>query len=165
MTFEQFTEYAKRTAIMQGRRFTEPDDDWAITVIVEHAGERPHVIPIPAWVSNDSDAKAALGWALGMSARVTHPTKLAMIQSTWMVMTDRTKAPDQDWERPKVMPRDHPDRIERLFILVVDPEVQHAHFADIHRRKRRPPVLGPWESIKDGEARGQLADPLVQAMR
>lgn len=160
MTFEQFVERAKRVAVMQGREFTQPDDDWSMTVLVEHNHEHVTAIRIPGWVSNDGDAKRTLGWALGRAAQATKPTKVALIQSTWMV-----EPYDEDPTRPRVMPKDHPDRVERLFILVCDPEVQHAHYADIHRRRRRPPVLGPWDSIKGGQAGGQLAEPLIEAMR
>lgn len=168
MTFEQFVEHTKRTAVMQGRQFTQPDDDWNMTVLTEHAGDtRPGTLPIPAWVSNDGDAKRALGWALGQAARMTKPLKVGLIQSTWVVEYDPSD-PDRepDPQHPRIMPHDHPNRIERLVVLVIDPEIQYASFADIHRRKRRPPILGPWVDFgPGGEAAGQLVDPLIEAMR
>lgn len=160
MTFEQFFEHVKRTAVMQGRRFTDPDDDWAITVLVEHPGERPYVIPIASWVSNDAEAKHMLGLALAGAARITKPTKIGMIQSSWMVSVERDQARD-----PKLRPSQHPDRVETLFVAIADPEVQWASSAQIHRRRRRPPVLGPWEDIKDGELDGQMFAPLIEALR
>lgn len=159
-SFAQLVEHAKRTAVMQGREFTRPDDDWSMTVLVVHPGdERPSVLRLPGWISNDDEAKQALGWALGAAARVTRPVLTALIQSTWMV--------EKEGYDPELEPRpsEHPERIERLFILVVDAEVEHAHYATIHRRRRRPPVLGEWKSYTDGQAAGRLVDPLRAAMR
>jgi len=165
MTFNQFAEHAKRIAVMQGRQFTHPDDDWTITVLVEHPGDqRPFVIHVPGWVSNDGDAKEVLGWALGQAARATKPTKVALIQSAWVVDRELTGRPYDPEHEP--MPRDHPDRIERLVLTVFDPEIAVMHWADIHRRRRRPPVLGPWAAApRDGFVSGRMATPLIDALR
>jgi hypothetical protein len=167
-TLDELVQHAKRLVKMQGRTFTRPDDDWTMTVLVVHPGdERPHVIPLPGWVSNDSDAKEALGIALAVAARLTKPLMVALISSTWMVEMDRNSGDvDAETGRVRVMPRDHPDRVEKMFIAVADTEVEEGHFATIKRRRRRPPVLGPWEEpFKGGELTGRLIDPLRQALR
>jgi hypothetical protein len=130
--------------------------------------ERPALIRLPDWVSNDDDAKQALGQALGTATRITKPLMVAMIQSTWVISKEND--PDrltlhEEAGRPRVMPRDHPNREEQLFVIVLDTEVSHAHYAPILRHRRRPPKLGKWQSYTDGEITGRLAAPLREALR
>jgi hypothetical protein len=163
-TFDQLTEAAKRHVLMQGRKFREPDDDWPMSLMLVHPGdERPALVRLPGWVSNSDEAKEALGKALGDLARLTKPLMVAMIQSTWVAPA----LPDEpDPEQPRVRPADRPDREERVLVIVLDTEIERSHFAAIRRRRRRPPVLGPWEQWphEHGIA-GRLIEPLREALR
>jgi hypothetical protein len=162
-TFAQLTEAAKQFVVMQGRKFTKPDDDWTMALMLVHPGDqRPQLIRLPGWVANDDDFKDAYGHALGVAARITKPLMVAMIQSTWVAPVRSGDIVD---DQVRVMPRDHPDRVERVLVVVLDTEIEQSWFATVKRRRRRPPVLEPWEQYEADGMVGRLIDPLREALR
>jgi hypothetical protein len=166
MTFDQFFEYAKAWAHADGRQFTEPDDDWLMRIVVDFYDEPPQSFQVPPWAMHDHDARSLLGRALAHATRLVKPTKVGLIQSSWMI--DYAKAP----HAPKVVepgfvaPSQSPHRFEAVFLFIMDQEVERAAYARIRRRRRRPPVLSHWLPVpRDAQATGHLSDPLREALR
>jgi hypothetical protein len=154
MKYREFAEWVKRYAEHYGQRFTNPLDDWPMSVVSEHPGESPHAFELPPWVANSDEAKRLIGPCIAAASQLSRPTKLALITSAWM-------APAGDHG---LRPADHPERWEAVMALVIDAERSEGHIARITRTAIGPPTLGPWEE-QTTEVSGRLADPLIQALR
>jgi hypothetical protein len=85
-TFDRFTEQAKRWVRREQRTFSQPDDDWDMSIGIDFPGEERHYFfRVPSPLANSEEGKDALAHALGMAVHQFKPTKLAIISSTWMV--------------------------------------------------------------------------------
>lgn len=169
MTFRQFVEHAKRGVIMNGRKFKHPDDDWLPVLIVELATERTAVCPIPTELFRDELGKDVLVEGVVLIARKMKARKLAMVLSSWISLVDMTTPEGYaiaEGIAPRVAPSQDPQRKEIVNLMVLDGERAEFHFAYIHRRRRKPPVLGPWEMWVQGQdgqtVEGRFADPRIQ---
>jgi hypothetical protein len=163
MTFDQFFEHVKGLVAREGRRMRDPDDDWRMTIAADFHDQEPHDFQPPEFMYADFDMRSRLGMALATAALITRPTKVGMSMSTWMVSSDEDPTISET-NQPR--PSTHPKRFEAVFIVVLDAEVTRSAIARIHRRRRRPPVLGPWEEHPRGtELESHLADPLREALR
>jgi hypothetical protein len=158
MTYREFAEHVKTKARRRARDFTEPTDDWPMTVVAEHPGEPPNDFDVPNWIVNSNRAKDALAVALAESARLTKPTKVALISSAWVIQRPL------DQPLPDKPPSEHPDRREVVIAVVADAERSEAWMAGIKRFQSKPPTLGAWESSEPGVG-GRLFEPLIEALR
>jgi hypothetical protein len=166
MTFDQFFEHAKALVYRDGRRFRDPDDDWMMRVVVDFPDEGPASFIVPPFMMATYDLRTLLGQALAGATRLVQPNKVALTQSAWLIDYKRTpNAPKHD-DPDFVPPSESPHRFEAVFLIMLDREVERGAYACIHRRRRKPPVLGPWEQMpREMMAQGHLSDPLREALR
>lgn len=158
MKFRDFVEFAKANVVDRRATFTRADDDWPITVVVDHPGDdEPHAFDLPGWIANSTEAKRFYTDAMGMAARVTKPTKIAFISSTWQVEYGR------DEPRPDLAPSQDPRRFEAVIVVAADAEIEEGWTARIKRRRYGPPLLGEW--TKADEVSGPVMDPWRDALR
>lgn len=68
-----------------------------------------------------------------------------------------------DLPRRLIEPRQHPERIEALWVHVFDAEITKSWNAQVTRRPQRPPRLGHW--VARGSVEGRIIDPILKAMR
>jgi hypothetical protein len=166
MTFDQFFEYTKGIVHREGRTFRHPDDDWRMHVAVDFVMEPVHSFTVPLFMMANYDARTLLGMALAHAAALTKPTKMALTQSAWLVDYKNTPDAPKPGDADFVAPSQSPHRFEAVFVVCLDQEIERAALARIHRRKRRPPVLGPWEQMpRDVQSQGHLTEPLREALR
>lgn len=171
MTYRQFVEHAKRGVIMNGKRFKHPDDDWLPVLIVEFHDERTGVVRIPPEAFRDEFGKDLLVEAIIAIASTMKCRKIAMVLSSWVSHIEKDSAEGEHalatGRFGRIPPSRDPNRKELLNLAVFDGERTEFHFAYIHRRRRKPPVLGPWEVWVQGEdgntVEGRFADPRIQA--
>lgn len=155
MTFREFVEFAKTDVERRRRTFARSDDDWPITIIVDHAGDAgPHAFDLPPWISNAPALRHAYAEAMAAAAGVTKPTKIGFIASTWQAV-----AKDDDDRAPS----ERPDRYEAVIVVAADAEVSEGYLARIKRRRYGSPLLGPWEEAD--EVSGWMFDPWRDALR
>jgi hypothetical protein len=157
MKWREFVEFAKSIPRERQTMFTRPMDDWPMTIALDHPGIEPIVFEAPTWMMNWSQAKHVYAEAMGDMARITKPTKIAFISSTWQVTVD-IGAPD-----PELPPSRHPNRKEAVIVVVADAEIATAFNAPIRRRKYGPPLLGEW--TESDEVSGPMMDPWRDALR
>jgi hypothetical protein len=165
--FNEFILHAQRLVEARGRRFRRAADDWPMQVVVDFGeGDEVVAVDIPDRMTADYDARTILGLALAGTARVTRPTKVALVHSSWYLAIDPNDPTTQQTSPEFVMPSDHPRRVEAVFINVLDAEIDATTFARIHRIGRRPPRLGSWVMMpREASADGHLINPLREAMR
>lgn len=167
-TFDQFAERVLLQARMVGRTFTKPDDDWAPVALID----TPRGIGVVAIDSDyfaDYESKRALAeLVLPTLVREHKARKLALVTSAWMsFLADRPEARDA-MTRGKLRPSQDPERIEVVWIIVMDAEVKRAWSAPILRSRRKPPRLGPWTTHSDSADRvvgGPMVESVIQALR
>jgi hypothetical protein len=158
MKWRDFVELAKTHPRERQRTFTRPDDDWPITVIADHPGDdEPYAFDAPTWIVDFEQARHAWAMAMATAARVTKPTKLALIASTWQVEIAK------DAPVPRLPPSRHPGRFEAVIVVVADAEIEEGWTARVKRRRYGSPLLGSW--TKADEVSGAMFDPWRDALR
>jgi hypothetical protein len=166
-TFDRFTEQAKRWVRREQRTFSQPDDDWDMSIGIDFPGEERHYFfRVPSPLANSEEGKDALAHALGMAVHQFKPTKLAIISSTWMVELKGDPPEKDDMLAGRLRPSQHPDRIEAVVLLVADQEITHVWRAKIIRSDDGPPDLEPWElQPVAAELSGRMIDPWRYLLR
>jgi hypothetical protein len=132
-------------------------DDWPMTIIVDHHDGKPFTLDAPPYMSDAVAFRRAFAAAVGQAARMTKPTKIAFISSSWQVEYGK------DDPTPKLPPSRHPNRKEAVIVVVADAEIEAAFTAPIQRRKYGPPLLGEWRETN--EVSGPMMDPWRDALR
>lgn len=167
-TFDQFAERVLLQARMVGRAFTKPDDDWAPVALID-TPRGIGVVAIDTDYFADYESKQELAeQVLPALIREHKVRKIALVTSAWMsVLADRPEARDA-MARGELRPSQDPDRVEVVWITVMDAEVKRAWMAPILRSRRKPPKLGPWtrhDESADSTLSGLLVDSVIEALR
>lgn len=168
MTFDQFAERVLLQARMVGRTFTKPDDDWAPVAVID-TPRGLGVVVIGAGHLADYESKRVLGeQVLPALVREHKARKIALVTSAWMsVLADRPDVRDA-LARGELRPSQDPERVEVVWVTVMDAEVKRAWMAPILRSRRKPPKLGPWTRHDEGAnsgLSGLLVDSVAEALR
>jgi hypothetical protein len=174
MTYREFTEHIKRSAVQVRRNFTAPDDDWLPVALMELPNGRMAVSPLPLELFSSDAGKDALVEALCALVRQFKARKLGLVLSAWTAPTP--KGPEAEaaiarGEYPGGRPSQRPDREEAVYVCVYDAERTELTWAPILRSRRRPPRLGdwaePWVHGQGGaELDGRFADGrIAEALR
>jgi hypothetical protein len=119
-----------------------------VIVSVEPPGLNAMALPM-----DDKDESARLI----QRVRATSPL-VAVVTEAWYV--DLTKlSPEQAREAMDMAPSKHPERIEVAMVTVYQGLRKTGHVADIIRKGRKKPVLGPWREAPMAEAEGRFMTP------
>lgn len=175
MTYREFVAYAQQHVRNVGRSFTEPDDDWPPMFIAEMRGGRGAVglLPLEAFASDDTkDVLAEV--VLPAIIERFKATKFAFTTSAWLSIVGHRPDVQAAQMEGRMRPSEDPERIEIVTLTCYDAERHDWFGARIHRTRRRPPKLGPFQEAHEiigGERRpdwnvdGRFVDPIVQALR
>lgn len=165
-TFDEFAKHVREQVRVVGRTFTEPDADWSPVAIVETPATIAVVGIDPAFLA-DQESKHLLGeQALPALVRQHKARKLALVMSAWMSVVENRPGLAEALVRGELRPSQDPERIEVVWVVVMDAEVKHAWMAQIRRSRRKPPKLGPWtQPPEGGELAGLMVDSVAEALR
>ena len=89
--------------------------------------------------------------------RATSPLVATVVEAWYVDMTKMS--PEQVRSAMTMPPSKHPKRIEVAMVTVYQGLRKAACVADIIRRGRKKPVLGPWKAVPMAEAEGRFVEP------
>ena len=145
MDRDEFTETVKAKA--EGN-FRTHGHLAAVVVAVQPTGLTAELLPM-----DDKDESARLIQRFRATSSL-----VAVVTEAWYV--DLTKlAPAQQNRAMNTPPSEHPKRQEVAVVTVYAGFRVTMHAADIIRKGRRKPVLGPWKLMPSTEAGGRFAVP------
>lgn len=157
MTYREFTDWAKDAVRKIGESFTEPDDDWEPTALIE-GGEGTIVVALAM-------EKALWPSAVAIMAQKTKATKVALVTSSWGLHFSSSEEYDAYCADPDALsPSKHPNGIEMVAVTIYDAERVEAWSARILRDGEQPPSLSEWE-WGGAEPDGRMVGPIREAMR
>jgi hypothetical protein len=111
----------------------------------------------------DQAEKDATGDYMAAILAANQATEAVFASASWMVKAQKGEAPD---ETTRVMPSEHPRRVECAFFMHHAPDKVSLHSAEIFRKDNKV-SLGEWEVMEfEGEARlgGRFGDAITMGM-
>lgn len=140
-----------------GRDFTEPDDDWIATLIVETEKWERYVFGLAGDLFNSEGKKDVLVASLQQAMLAMDAVRYAFVLSAWAIRGQKNGTEEEAlaiYEEWRGHFGDHPERIEQLILHIVDCEQEFGWMAEIERYPDKPPTLGKW--IKADEMSGRF---------
>lgn len=165
MTFRDFADFIKQGVREVGESFENPDDDWMMVSFFvapdPNEGEKEMLAVMPIFHDDkDEIAKIQVLFATQQKARL-----FGMVSSSWMIINDAAEMTDEEFERQMVEGiADHPDRIEAVFVQVMDGERSEFWHAKILRDGEQPPAMGEWDGPELDHV-GRFVDNMREALR
>jgi len=131
-----------------GESFTRDGYLAAVVVFLQPQGISAELLPM-----DDKDESARLIQRVRSSSPL-----VAVVTEAWYV--DLTKlSPEQAREAMDMAPSKHPQRIEVAMVTVYQGLRKTGYVADIIRKGRKKPILGPWREAPMAEAGGRFVTP------
>lgn len=149
-----------------GRRFKRPDDDWINGLL--HLENERHEHEVYGLTNGlfAPERKAALFAYLAELLKARKAIRYALMTNAWALAAkpqagesleragQRLEATTDEWSGHF---GEHPERIEVLWLEIVDRERGEAWRAEIKRFPDKPPQLGSWERF-EGEVGGRIPE-------
>lgn len=167
-TFDDFCATLKGMVEGLGQRLA-PDDDWQPMLFCAK-DDTLGIAPIDGNLFSSAEAKAHLtNTVIPALVQQSGAESVAMVTTAWLVRIDRTNPYDRAGLDPetgftRVMPSQHPGRIEVVTIVVCDKDNVRSYMAEI-ARSAGPPTLGNWEVQIQGEGGMQVAGRIAEAIQ
>jgi hypothetical protein len=160
LSFDGFVEWAKSAVVTVGQSFTEPDDDWMPTALVQNADSIVVAGLDPSFFGSTEAKDNLADEVLPALLRKYEAQRVALVMSSWMVSG---KSEDVDMS---VRPSENPNRVEVVVVTVIDRDNAGMYVAEILRGKE-PPILGEWDAHLaegDGMIDGRFVEPVRRAL-
>jgi hypothetical protein len=166
MTFEEVLGHVKDNVQEIGAGFTEPNDDWDPVALFIDREEALTVAALDYSFFSSERAKDMLAEeVLPTLVRETKAQYVAFVIGAWQVLV-RGPGP-----LPKLLPSEHPDRVEIIGVTLVSARQAAMASAEVIRREDGPPLLSDWTTVQvegptDPRAglAGRFVDPLRRAL-
>ncbi len=148
--FDRWAQTILGGVVEVGKRFTDPEEDWAPVLFTEGADGRMDIYGIEP--PRDAADKEAMARAVRQVISRGGPARAALVLSAWARRLDAADPALENkiahYQRHGV--RSDPDREKIVMVEVSDGERFGVWAASILRRPDGPPTLGPWEKRLDG---------------
>lgn len=147
-SLDVFAEGIKRIVEGIGDDFTETDDDWMATLIIETDDGQRLAIGLSGDLFDGEFRKDILVMTMKHTLAGMKAMRYALVLSAWGILgreggtEEEIRATHQEW-RGRF--QDHPERIEMVVLQIVDREQEFGMTAEIQRHEDKPPTLGEWK--------------------
>jgi len=140
-TLNDLRSLACRGSEQIGKRFTNPNDDWAPVMLVQTPTYiRPVVLGVGAF---DEKHKPMIAQVLREIVREEGAVRYAFVASAWSATAADLDTVEQI-RAGELKVKDAPGAEEILVCSVGDAESEQVWICPVHRHEDRPPTLGTW---------------------